>query len=271
MPVRCRACAAAAAGAGRDARARRTASRRGDDPRRRALVDVEVAAGGLQRALQLGTIWIAEAPVPMTATRLPARSTSWFQRAGGRGRRRSARCRRCPAAAVPTGCPRRRPGWWRRPSARRAVPGSATARPARRRPQVASSKLVSSSRGPACRSARRHRGCSLDLRLRRVGHRPLGVQCERVGVELARDVAGRAGVGALSRQVPPTSAPLSTTREVGLAVLLELDRRAEAGGRRRRPGAARRSGARWSTGGQSEEGMGATVLALLKSVNGVGP
>ena len=28
-----------------------------------------------------GTIWIAEAPVPTTATRLPARSTSWPQRA----------------------------------------------------------------------------------------------------------------------------------------------------------------------------------------------
>ena len=28
-----------------------------------------------------GTIWIADAPVPTTATRLPARSTSWFQRA----------------------------------------------------------------------------------------------------------------------------------------------------------------------------------------------
>ncbi len=28
-----------------------------------------------------GTIWMAEAPVPMTATRLPARSASWFHRA----------------------------------------------------------------------------------------------------------------------------------------------------------------------------------------------
>ena len=28
-----------------------------------------------------GTNWIAEAPVPMTATRLPARSTSWSHRA----------------------------------------------------------------------------------------------------------------------------------------------------------------------------------------------
>jgi hypothetical protein len=27
-----------------------------------------------------GTIWMAEAPVPMTATRLPVRSASWFQR-----------------------------------------------------------------------------------------------------------------------------------------------------------------------------------------------
>ena len=28
-----------------------------------------------------GTIWIAEAPVPITATRLPVRSTSWSHRA----------------------------------------------------------------------------------------------------------------------------------------------------------------------------------------------
>ena len=28
-----------------------------------------------------GITWIAEAPVPMIATRLPRRSTSWFQRA----------------------------------------------------------------------------------------------------------------------------------------------------------------------------------------------
>ncbi len=28
-----------------------------------------------------GTIWTAEAPVPMTATRLPDRSASWSQRA----------------------------------------------------------------------------------------------------------------------------------------------------------------------------------------------
>lgn len=28
-----------------------------------------------------GTIWMADAPVPMMATRLPVRSASWFQRA----------------------------------------------------------------------------------------------------------------------------------------------------------------------------------------------
>ena len=53
------------------------AVRAGQDPRRGALVHVEV-----RDLLPIaGTIWMAEAPVPMTATRLPVRSASWFQRA----------------------------------------------------------------------------------------------------------------------------------------------------------------------------------------------
>ena len=48
-------------------------SRRGSDPRRRALEERQV----LDQRLDAGTNWIAEAPVPTTATRWPVRSWSW--------------------------------------------------------------------------------------------------------------------------------------------------------------------------------------------------
>ena len=48
-----------------------------DRPARRALVDVDLAAV----PAIAGTTWIALQPVPSTATRRPARSTSWRQRA----------------------------------------------------------------------------------------------------------------------------------------------------------------------------------------------
>ena len=67
----------------------------------------------------------------------------------------------------------------------------------------------------------------LDLRLRGVGARPV-VGRERVGVELARDVAGRARVGVVAPGATHVRALLQD-HEVGLAVLLELDRGAQAG------------------------------------------
>ena len=51
---------------------------------------------------------------------------------------------------------------------------------------------------------------------------------ERERVELARDVAGRAGVGVVAPGAADVGALLDDD-EVGLAVLLELDRGAEAG------------------------------------------
>ena len=45
-------------------------------PRRGALVDVEVR----DLPASSGPIWIADAPVPISATRLPLRSASWFHR-----------------------------------------------------------------------------------------------------------------------------------------------------------------------------------------------
>ena len=68
----------------------------------------------------------------------------------------------------------------------------------------------------------------LDLGLRGVRRRPVGVAGEGERVELAGDVAARAGVGV----VAPGAADvvgLLDDHEVGLAVLGELDRCAEAG------------------------------------------
>ena len=59
----------------------------------------------------------------------------------------------------------------------------------------------------------------LDLRLRGEGDRPVGVGRERERVELARDVAGRAGVGVVAPGAADVGALLDD-EEVGLAVLL---------------------------------------------------
>ena len=68
----------------------------------------------------------------------------------------------------------------------------------------------------------------LDLRLRGVRRRPVGVARERERVELARHVAGGAGVGVVAPRAADVGAALDDD-EVALAVLLELDGGAQAG------------------------------------------
>ena len=77
MPARISHCAAASGGGCCAASSPMRVVAPRHDPRRRALEDVERATFGWIA----GTNWIAEAPVPMTATRLPARSCAWSQRA----------------------------------------------------------------------------------------------------------------------------------------------------------------------------------------------
>ena len=68
----------------------------------------------------------------------------------------------------------------------------------------------------------------VDLGLGRERARPVRVGRERERVELARHVAGRPGVGVVAPGAADVVALLDH-EEVGLAVLVELDRRAEAG------------------------------------------
>ena len=102
----------------------------------------------------------------------------------------------------------------------------------------------------------------LDLRLRREGHRPVGVGRERERVQLAGHVARGPGVGVVAPG-PADVAALLDDGEVPLAVLLELDGRAQPG----EPGAHDEvvdgAGPGCGVGGSGLGGHVSTVLALL--------
>ena len=181
--------------------------------------------GGRPAPGSSGTIWIADAPVPITATRLPARSTSWFQRAEWKSSpskssmpsMSGSRGSESPPAADDQ-------GGRGDPAARRSRrPTAGRRRPTRRTRRGGEAEAVE--RAGALGGAPE---VGLDLRLRGERHRPVGVGRERVRVELARHVAGGAGVGVVAPGAADVGALLDD-QEVGLAVLLQLDRRAEAG------------------------------------------
>ena len=180
-----------------------------DDPRRGALVDVEVAPTTFCSS---GTIWIAEAPVPITATRLPARSTSWSQRAewktspwkvsspsisGSRGSER-------PPAPT-TG------------SATTQVPfGVRTVQRWASSSQAASSTGVSkTNRSSVPDSVGDLLDVVLDLRLRRVGARPVvaaRTSRSRAGSGRRRSRPGRCCRARCRRRRGPSRAPRSRSR-----------------------------------------------------------
>ena len=165
--------------------------------------------------------------MPITATRLPVRSTSWFQR---------AEWKISPwKVSMPSivGQPRLRQaaGAADRGRRGRTVPlgGLARSSAGASSSQAASSTAVSkTNRSRVPDSLGDLLDVGLDLRLRGEGHRPVGVGREGEGVELARHVAGRAGVGVVAPGAADVGALLDDD-EVALAVLLQLDRGAQTG------------------------------------------
>ena len=154
-----------------------------------------------------GTNWIADAPVPMTATRSPARSWSWFQR---------AEWNVVPSNVVEAGDVRH--GRLAEPALaghehvcrERALRASRSARRARPRPRPRPGPRCGSARAGGCRSARRDvEEVVEDLRLRGEGARPLRVRRERERVEVRRHVAAAAGIGV----VVPGAAHLAVALE----------------------------------------------------------
>ena len=172
-----------------------------------------------------GTIWIADAPVPITATRSPRRSWSWSQRAEW-----NVAPPNVPSPAI----------WGRCGSV--SEPGAATSTRAESGPaEVSSAQRPASSSQSApvtlvpnrierrrSRSSRDALEVGADLRLRRVGPAPVRVRGERERVEVRGDVAGAAGVGVR----PPGAADVGVAledHEVVDALLAQPDGEAEAG------------------------------------------
>ena len=165
-----------------------------------------------------------DAPVPMTATRLPGRSTSWSQRGGvedlalegldaldvGQLGRRE-----------PAGPGDERPGDL-------AAGGGDVPALVDLVPPGVGQLGVEGEPVERARLLRDPAQVGLDLRLRRERHRPVGVGREREGVQLARDVTRRAGVGVgAPRAADP--AVLLDHEEVVLPGLGQRDRHTQPG------------------------------------------
>ncbi len=172
-----------------------------------------------------GTNWIDEAPVPMTATRSPSRSWSWFQVGGVEDRAGEL----VEAGDVGEGGVGQRAlggdehAGGDEPLARRAIsqrPDSSF--------HAASSTLVSKETcGVTPRSSDDALEVVPDLVLGRERLAPLGVEREGEGVEVARDVAGAARVGVVAPGAADVGAALED-REVVEAGVHELDGHGDA-------------------------------------------
>ena len=171
-----------------------------------------------------GTNWIAEAPVPIAATRLPGGRSRGPSGRSGTSRPRSRRGPRCRgSSARPAGpCRRRRRA---RAAARRRSRSSS-------RPSSSHSMLLDGAVEPHLRAHAVLVGDApqvvADLGLARVGLAPLRVGRERERVEVRRHVAGAARVGVVVPGAADVVAPLEHG-EVLDPLLLEADRHAEAG------------------------------------------
>ena len=164
--------------------------------------------------------------MPITATRLPVRSTEWSQRAEWKSAPSKVSM---PSISGSRGSDR--PPARGDQGPRDHVAGRRTAAPAlgRRRPRPrarARCGTTCASVTPYSRATLR-RYC-LDLGLRGVRRRPVGVAREGERVELAGDVAAGAGVGVVAPGAADVVALLDH-EVVGLAVLGQPDRRAEPG------------------------------------------
>ena len=172
-----------------------------------------------------GTNWIADAPVPIAATRSPVTSWSWSQRAEWKTvpskRSSPGRSGTRGSASGPTPAIRTRASTGARGRLQPPAPGRVVPRGARHRHPEPDERC-----GVVPLRAALQVGA--DLGLRGVRPAPLGVRRERERVEVRGDVARAAGVGVR----PPGAADVVVALEHDEVVdplLAQPDRRAQAG------------------------------------------
>src|SRR5215813_5569576 len=170
-----------------------------------------------------GTIWIADAPVPTTATRLPSRRAPWSQR---------AEWKTSPGKVASPGMSGRR-GSESGPAAEMTTSAVRSPWPVRSRQRAGpASQRASVTSAPNRRWPRRpwRVGDALqvvpDLWLPGEAVRPVRVRRERERVQVRRDVAGTPGVGVVPPRAAQTGRPLEDD-EVGHARLPQPDPGAE--------------------------------------------
>ncbi len=148
--------------------------------------------------------------MPITATRLPARSAEWSQRRSGRGRRGSRSARRCRAAAARQSAPAPITRVCERTTLarRRTHPLAGVVVPARVLEPGVEDEAVQDA-GARARRAGGRRGSRAAPRRRRSSRGSGRRRRSRGGWGRRRPRRG----SVLSRQVPPTSPAFSTTRK----------------------------------------------------------